>query len=314
MTLFGLALTSILTANEADDWLQRMDQAAQTLNYQGDFVFLRGGQMRHMQVLHLVNESGAHVRITAVDGPPIEILAHGGQVSVTQQGRHKALPGSREVLFSAVLPQRLWALRELYTVSLGGTDRVANLSTQIVEVKPVDNFRFGFRLWAATDHGLLLKAVMLNHKGEAVEQYSFSRVELDPEVTVQFAMGAGTTNNTGNAEIIENGKNFQHVPWEVTEIPAGYALKSVSRYADEQQEWVDHLLFSDGLATISVFVEPLRDDFVPPSRTTNMGGVSAVTGEVSQSQVTVMGEVPAATLSLMLNSVKPVDPIVSRDD
>ncbi|RLA09665.1 MAG: hypothetical protein DRQ54_02000 [Gammaproteobacteria bacterium] len=307
--LLGLLVVSAAVAEHAEEWLLRMDQAAQTLTYEGDFVFLRGGQMRHMQALHLVNDSGTHVRIKAVDGPPIEIVAHGSQVSVAHGGQFQALPGSRDVLFSAVLPRRLWALRELYSVTLGGTERVADRPTQVVEVRPMDDFRFGFRLWAERDQGLLLKAVMINQQGEAVEQYSFSRVDFNPDVNGQFAAGIDEVISTSGAE---SERSSQEVEWKVTELPKGFVLRSVNRNAGEQRKPVDHLLFSDGLATISVFVEPLQDDSSSVSRTTNVGGVGAVTGMVANRQVTVMGEVPAETLNLILNSVKPVTPAVEK--
>ncbi len=112
--LMGILSAGAAQANEADDWLVRMDEAAQALNYQGDFVYVRGGAMRQFQALHLVNDHGTYARLTAVDGPPAEILRHRRQAAVTQQGWAQALPESQNVLFCAVLPQRLRALRELY--------------------------------------------------------------------------------------------------------------------------------------------------------------------------------------------------------
>lgn len=298
------AAAGAVRADSADRWLERMSRAAQTLNYQGDFVFLRGDQMRQMQALHLVDEAGEHVRITTVDGPPTQIFAHGGQVTVGEKGGTRKLPGSREVLFSSSLPQRLLALKSLYTVSLGAPDRVAGRPAQIIDVQPRDDFRFGFQLWADREHGLLLKAVMINREGRAVERFSFSRIDLNPDPDQPI--------ETTDYSVAQSGVSVASEPqpgsrWEVTEVPPGFALQSVSRHADEQQTEVDHLLFSDGLATVSVFVEPIGDNPMPENRSTSKGGVSAMMGRISQNQVTVMGEVPTETLSLILRSIKPVE-------
>ena len=306
--LIGLFVAGLAHADDAEQWLQRMDEAANRLSYQGDFVFLRGSQMRHLRAMHLVDESGTHVRISAVDGPPAEILAHGGPVAVDHQGRMQLPSGSRDILFTAVLPRRLLALLDLYAATLGKQDRVAGRQTQIVRVQPLDDLRFGYRLWAEQEHGLLLKAVMVDQQGKAVEQFSFSRIDLQPDrQLLAAAIDLDSPIDGAGALFAENSHLPQQADWQVTRIPRGFSLQSMRRYPGEQQLGVNHLLFSDGLATISVFVEPLRANGQSMSQAANIGGVDAVTAVVSRRQVTVMGEVPAAALSLMLNSVKAVN-------
>lgn len=308
--MLGLLVAGMVQADVAEQWLQRMDKAANTLSYRGDFVYLRDSQMRHLQVLHLADESGTQLRISAVDGPPAEIMAHGDQVTIDRQGGFQLLSGSRDILFTAVLPRRLMALNGLYAISLGKQDRVAGLQTQIVVVKPLDDLRFGYRLWAEQEHGLLLKAAMVDRQGRAVEQFSFSRINLQPDLQLlAAAIDMDTPVDDPAVRIANSDDHSQQVDWQVTQVPQGFSLQSVRRYMGEQQVEVSHMLFSDGLANISVFVEPIHADGEAINQAVNVGGVDAVTAVVSERQVTVMGEVPAAALSLMLNSVKAADPL-----
>ena len=278
-----------------------MEQAARTVSYRGDFVFARGDQMRHMRVVHLVDEIGVHQRISALDGPPTEISLGGGQVAVAAAGKHRAQTDTDSLLFSSVLPQRLQALSGLYQITLGGIERVAEHQAQVVNVQPEDGYRFGFRLWSELGSGLLLRAQMRDGAGQVIEQFSFSRIELD--VIDEVASAPRIRQQSDSHSMADTDLQ---AAWRVVHVPRGFSLQSMRRYAGQHSEMVDHLLFSDGLATVSVFIEPLQDGFELASQSVNSGMVNALTGTVSDNQVTVMGEVPVATLSMILNSLEPM--------
>ena len=300
--------TTTLFAQDQADWLQRMEQAARTVSYRGDFVFARGDQMRHMRVVHLVDELGVHQRVSALDGPPTEILLGGGRVVVATAGNHRQQTDAGNLPFSTVLPQRLQALSGLYHITLGGIERVAEHQAQVVNVQPEDGYRFGFRLWSELGSGLLLRAQMRDSSGQVIEQFSFSRVELEAE-----AGQIAAAENQGQPAANGQTKPVQLAAWRVTQVPRGFSLQSMSRYAGRHAEMVDHLLFSDGLATVSVFIEPLQAGFELASQSINTGMVNALTGTISDNQVTVMGEVPVATLSMILHSLQPMPPQATAD-
>ena len=302
--LLASLTTATLFAQDQADWLQRMDQAARTVSYRGDFVFVRGDQMRHMRVVHLVDELGVHQRVSALDGPPTEILLGGGRVVVATAGNHRQQTDAGNLPFSTVLPQRLQALSGLYHITLGGIERVAEHQAQVVNVQPEDGYRFGFRLWSELGSGLLLRAQMRDSSGEVIEQFSFSRVELEAtagQITAAETQGQPAANP-------QMKKSVQIAAWRVAKVPRGFSLQSTSRYAGQHAEMVDHLLFSDGLATVSVFIEPLQAGFELATQSVDTGMVNALTGTISDNQVTVMGEVPVATLSMILHSLQPMQP------
>ncbi|MBL4622348.1 MAG: MucB/RseB C-terminal domain-containing protein [Immundisolibacteraceae bacterium] len=305
MNRIWLALVCLLPletalAQDQSDWLRRMEQAASTISYRGDFVFVRGDLMRHMRVVHLVDSEGVHQRVFSLDGPPNETLLGGGQPGLMAASGYGGSAETENLPFSTLLPQRLQALNGLYQISLGGIDRVAEHQAQVVNVEPEDGYRFGFRLWSELGSGLLLRAQMLNSTGQVIEQFSFSSVDLDaaggsiPVAEVQLSPPQLLAPETGHL-----------TNWRVGKIPPGFALQSMRRYAGQRQAVVDHLLFSDGLATVSVFIEPVQDGDEFSNQSVNTGIVNALTGTVSDNQVTVMGEVPVATLSMIFNSLQP---------
>ena len=305
MSKIWLALVCCLTlftasAQDQADWLRRMEQAARTISYRGDFVFVRGDQMRQMRVVHLVDGDGVHQRVFSLDGPATETLLGGGQRKHAAVNNYGRLAETDNLPFTTLLPQRLQALNNLYQISLGGIERVAEHQAQVIHVEPEDGYRFGFRLWSELGSGLLLRAQMRDAAGQVVEQFSFSSVDLDatggpvPPTKVKQLQPQAMATKTGH---------LTH--WRVAKIPRGFALQSMQRYAGQRQEKVDHLLFSDGLATVSVFIEPLQDGFELANQAINTGVVNALTGTVLDNQVTVMGEVPVATLSMILNSLQP---------
>ena len=313
MSRIWLALLCCLTlfnvsAQDQADWLRRMEQASRTISYRGDFVFVRGDQMRQMRVVHLVDGDGVHQRVFSLDGPATETLLGGGERKQAAVGTYGRLAESDNLPFTTLLPQRLQALNDLYQISLGGIERVAEHQAQVINVEPEDGYRFGFRLWSELGSGLLLRAQMRDATGQVIEQFSFSSVDLD-------ATGGVVTAPT---EVVRSqpqpqAKTGHWTHWRVAKIPRGFALQSMRRYAGQRQEMVDHLLFSDGLATVSVFIEPLQDGLELANQAVNTGIVNALTGTVADNQVTVIGEVPVATLSMILNSLQPEGLTASED-
>ncbi|MEL0083268.1 MAG: MucB/RseB C-terminal domain-containing protein [Gammaproteobacteria bacterium] len=305
IVLLGLLLAGSVIADDAEHWLEKMDRAAQTLSYQGDFVFLRGHRMRHMQAQQLIDDSGVHLRIIAVDGPAAKLVATRSGTASAAEGYYQNPPARRDILFPSAVPSRLIGLRSFYSFSLAGTGRVADRPTRIIDAKPNDDFRFGFRLWADNESGLLLKVAMVNTQGEAVEQFSFSRIDMNPD-RQQLAESIFAESPVADPVVMNQGGAIEQLPWEVTAIPSGFSLQGVRRTVDERQRPVDHLIYSDGLATVSVFIEPLKESRggQQTRSTARIAGITAMTDVIADNQVTVIGEVPAATLRLIMNSVK----------
>lgn len=290
------------------EWLEKMSRAAQTLNYAGTFVYLQGTHMKAMRIFHKADASGEHERLVSLNGSAREVLRHNNVVTCI-------IPDSKSVVvekrlphkyFSIALPRETAQLIEYYRLSLLGQARVAGRESQIVGIEPKDRYRYGYRLWLDKVSGLLLKSALLNETGEPVEQVMFTSLKLNrpiPSVDLRpTTIDKGYTwyvdKNDGHYAATRRGE------WRVTELPAGFM-----RVVDEKHHLagsrkpVQHMVFSDGLATVSVYIEKMGPRKQLLQGLSDMGAVHVYGAEIHGHQVTVVGEVPAATVEMIGRSI-----------
>ncbi len=309
--LGGLS-SPLLAADEAvAKWLERMVQAAHQLNYTGTFVYQQGGSLQTMQIIHAVDDDGEHERLVSLSGPPREVIRDHDKVTcilpedssmvVEQAGRPRSFP--------LIEPSLIEPLRQHYDFKLRGSDRIAGLNGRHIAIIPRDQYRYGQNIWLAEDSGLLLRAEVLDEEGGIVEQVMFTSLELRDQIPPQ--MLAPQTENPGR--ILElDGKQEkllspdERVRWQVTMLPSGFK-QDMERlhYLPNKSEPVEHHLYSDGLASVSVFIEKSDDevtgDFTGSSR---MGGVNAYGRRLNGHLVTVVGEVPLLTVKQIAESIE----------
>ena len=270
-------------------WLEKMSSAMQELNYEGVFIYLEGGELAAMRVIHVVDEKGAHELLQTLTGEerkelrntPVGSAAETEQVGLSQLGK----------------------IENYYNLSLIGTDRTAGRVTQVVSVTPKDNFRYGYRLWLDDATGLLLKSDLIDKDGTLLEQVMFTSLELltPDQYKDLFPTNESDTNNN------EAKPNEHHAgrQWVIENLPTGFELLDSQPVV--QHKGIEHMVYSDGLASVSVFVErnnPEGQAFVGPSR---MGAVNAFGIVAGDYQVTVVGEVPEVTVKTICQSVKQKD-------
>lgn len=289
-------------------WLGRISTAGQRLNYVGTFVYQSGGHVETSRIAHRVNAAGEHERLEVLDGSPREIIRRGAEVRCV-------LPDERTVIideaqgrraFPARLPVSPTGLTENYRLRKGEVGRVAGLEAQALVLEPKDELRYGHVLWADTQSGLLLKSRTLDPHGGVIEQFSFSEVRIGGEVDdalleSRFETGEGwrTLNARGSNMPVEAAG------WVLEPAVPGYTLTSVMKrpLGRERGEAV-HMVFSDGLAAISVFIEPLPSKPGHQSGMSANGAVNIFRRTVADHQITALGEVPQAALVRIADGVE----------
>ena len=298
-------------ANEEDPyfWLERMVRAAQELNYVGEFAYVRGAVLETMRVVHAVDDAGEHERMIALNGPRREYVRDGGEVRCL-------LPGDKTISvheagldqnFSLQFPRKLRQLPELYEGMLGPQDRVASRSAQVIDVKPTDKYRFGFRLWADVETGLLLRASVLNPDGEVMEQFSFTAIDYPEQVPDQWWRPDDLAEFSGVPVAPEQRRGATASGasaasgWRVDGLPAGFSQERHFSY-----QGTEHLVFSDGIASVSIFVEPIPEGTSRFVGRSNFGVVNVRSDVLDNHHVTLMGEVPPETLEAIRASLHPV--------
>lgn len=298
----GLALAE-KPGEDASAWLQKIASAAHGINYSGTFVYRHNGHMETSRIVHLFDANGEHEKIEVLDGPPRETIRNNDEV-VCYMPENKAVIAERRKAFKsfpALLPEQSSDIGENYVIKLGGLERVAGFDCQNVMLEPRDIYRYGHRLCADSASGLLLKASTLNEKNEVVDQFFFTHVSIggniDPQqLKSKYAFKQPAILQARDVQVDSS--------WVVKSLPAGFKkIMGLKRAFAGKKFPTNHLVFSDQLAAVSIFIEPLAGIQKPVSGLSRQGAINVYTRPVGEHQVTVLGQVPAATVTQIGNSV-----------
>lgn len=285
-------------------WLGRIASAGQRLNYTGTFIYQSGPVLETSRITHLADASGEHERLEVLDGSPREVTRTNSEVRCV-------LPDQRLVIidrtggqrgFPARLPASYASVAENYRVSKGEVSRVAGHDSQLLMLEPRDDLRYGHLLWAEMLSGLLLKARMVDESNRIIEQFTFSDVRIGGEID-PVALKSRLASDEGWRVLDTQGQDVkvEDSEWMPTSPLPGYTLKSIIRrpLGPDRGE-ILHLVYSDGLAAISVFVEP-----ADPQRAQSTqgpmatGAINIYKRGVNGYMVTVLGAVPMRALQLL---------------
>ena len=310
--LLGVA-APLAQAADPQALLMRIQQAAGSLDYDGTFVFQRGDQLESLRIVHKASGGVLRERLVSLNGAPREILRTGSEVRCYLPDENAAQIEHRRAdnrNFPALLPDSLSVLKKNYRVGNGASGRVAGRSAQSVTITPRDAYRYGYHLWADKATGLLLKAGLIDAQGKVIEQYMFTQVsigkaipesELAPQHLSKAVVAPRRADEPEESPVASSSR------WQAAQLPAGYALeRRMQRKLSARQQPVEHLVYSDGLAVVSVFIEPVdRTTRGALSGLTHMGAVHAFGKVTDGHQITVLGEAPAMTVDMIGASVAP---------
>ncbi|MDH5571832.1 MAG: MucB/RseB C-terminal domain-containing protein [Gammaproteobacteria bacterium] len=318
----GLLLLPVVVAQAGQQnsqiqyWLEKMHSSAHMLNYEGVFVYGQHNQLSSMKIIHSVDKKGERERLISLDGDGREVIRDNKKVTCY-------LPDKKSVLVemkradSQVPPRFPMSLTELeqnYTLSLAGKGTVAGYSTQKINIQPKDNLRYGYRLWIEEETGLLLKTHLLVNKDESVEQFMFTHLvfhDFIPEKLLQPERD-GSQFIAHEMEPVDKADTAQPMHkenWQVSRSPSGFK-QDVQRmtHLSKNAMPVEHLVLTDGLATVSVFIEEKLDSKDNLQGGSHMGAVHAFGRLLDNHHVTVVGEVPFRTVKMIAESVKTTPP------
>ncbi|MGQ0654669.1 MAG: MucB/RseB C-terminal domain-containing protein [Betaproteobacteria bacterium] len=292
---------------EALDWLRRIHEATQRLSYTGTFVYQHGGRTESSRITRLADPKGGDIeRLEVLDGVPREIvrtkdtvrcyLPESRTVKIDRRAAERSFPG--------LLPDRTGALARHYAISLGETRRIAGFDCQAIVLAPRDNLRYGYKLYADAASGMLLRAVTVDAAGEAVEQFTFTQLTIGG-----VSRDMVRTRHATRAWRVEDAEAApaRLAGWGLSsELPGFRKIVELKRRMGEARPPVGQLVYSDGLAAVSVFIEPMEAGRAAPphSGLASMGAMHIYTREVANHVVTVVGEAPAASVQRIGNAVE----------
>lgn len=312
----GLASTALLcwlllpgsaVAESAEELVQRAVEAGRVLDYDGVFVYQRDSSLDAMRLIHRGSSRGGgegeRERLVSLSGPAREVVRDGSRVTCTFADDREVMVEKRPPrdLLGFGLSRSAASLADDYEFRMASPDRVAGRQTHVVQILPRTLDRYGYTLWIDQDSGLLLKSVVLDHGGRPLEQVQFAQVtiggpiadaQLQPEVS-----GVDFTWYTNESTPPDGAGEAVAGDWQVGWLPAGFEIfrEQTQRMVASEMP-VRHFVYSDGLASVSIFIEKLQATTAPVQGYSSMGAVNAFSRVADNFQITVVGEVPQATV------------------
>jgi len=305
-------------AENPDEWLDQMAAAVVSLNYQGMLVYMRPGQAETFAVYHRVAGSDVTERVVAMDGDGAEIIRTVDEVICIFPAQQKVVVDKRKGTdakqnpLTASLPEYTPSVAENYDLTLEAGHRVVGRDAVVVSISPHDGFRYGYRIWLDEQTAMPLKTQLLGEDDSMpVEELFFTSLQLT-DVLPKDMMQPGF--DTSNFTWVRHGKpdgqiaaQDAEINWRATQLPAGFmktdAKLEYMAHADYPRM---HLVFSDGLASVSVFVDVGVAASEQAEGLTMLGAAHAYSVMVGGQLVTAMGEVPAQTVRQIALSLEPV--------
>lgn len=305
---------------DAQVWLTKIQSAAHRLNYSGTFVYQQGDQVRTSRITHLLDGKNEIEKLEILDGQPREYVRNNEEIVYYVPETRTLLIEKRVThdVFPAILAANSADLANHYDLKKGEIGRIAGFECQAVVLEPKDNLRYGYKLWAEKSTGLLLRAQTFNDRSEVVEQIAFTHVSIGNVNREQVKSSFTNTRGWRVENAVMNHVNLSN--WTVRSVPAGFKkIRELKRIlsdvgtqepsedgvrlpAQTRQREVSQIVFSDGLAAISVFIEPGTQSRTEGSM--QQGAMNIIGKRYGDFWLTIVGEVPSAAIKQVANSIE----------
>jgi sigma-E factor negative regulatory protein RseB len=293
---------------DAAGWLKKIYAATEKLSYTGTFVYQQGEHSETSRLTRVVDATGVHERLEILDGTPREIIRFNEEVKCY-------IPSTMTVkvdrqMQTGPFPAMRAEVRDFaanYNIRKAETERIAGYDCQAIVLEPKDNLRYGHKLWADVATGMLVKAKTFNERNEVVEQFSFTELQIggriDREKVKSRFAGKGRDWRVEQSAIVE--ADLASLGWGLRSLPPGYRKVTELKRSVGPAPDVGQIVVSDGLAAVSVFIEPLgAREGQPQVGLARHGALNVYVRKLENHLVTVVGEVPAEGVRRIADSVE----------
>lgn len=305
--LFSPALYAT-TPLALSELLQQVQQAARELDYAGVFSYSNGSGSQTMRVVHVVDGMGERERLESLDGPEREYLRINDQTQCLIPERQTViLEQARNDRFPALVTGSTDNIEQFYSFEPKSKKRVGGRECQEYTLTPLDEWRYGYHICVDTEHNLLLQTQTIATQAESkvLNQTTFANLTISSGIEGNALDSTWQYNDwkviAANREEVDLAASGWRIPY-----PTGFvAVSAVSRYMRSERQ-VAQLVLSDGLASISVFIEPVdsysqRLKADPGSK---KGSIHLFRKRIGDYWLTATGEVPLHTLHYLGNGTE----------
>lgn len=317
LTIALLAFASLLPVRSlraddnlpvALDYLNRMGNALHSLNYQGTLVYLHGDQIETMQLIHKSDDTGEHERLIHLSGAAREVIRDGDMVICYLSDIRSVVVGSRR--FNSNFLTRLQTdfkrFVDNYNFTVDGEDRIAGRSAHIIQVIPRDEFRYGYKIWIDQETYLMLKSDLVDKQMQVLEQVMFTNVDVVDDIPAELLKPAINSDTFTWHRGKDKGQGVSTIDkgWKIGNMPTGFILTGhFKQQMPGSESAAEHMVISDGLASISVYIESFAAESQGFVGTSNLGAINLHGSVVDDYKITVVGEVPETTVRMIAASI-----------
>jgi sigma-E factor negative regulatory protein RseB len=304
-----------LAAEDARIWVERMNQALATRNYDGVFVHQQGSRRETLRIIHRVQDGETRERLVAVDGSGREFVRNGAELVCYFPDRRVAIVERRpaDTGFIGGLPGFDASADASYVIEARDRSRMQGRITRLITLTPRDEFRYGYRLWIDEKTAMPVKTQLCDSRGNVIEQITFASLALPARIEDELLQPEVATEGFKWLRHDMPGvPREQHAAsrWQAQALPPGFRMSVRADQALGQRGPLSHLVFTDGLASVSVFIESQARAAVRPGApeleagATQLGSAAAYSIVVGSNRVTAVGEVPPATVRFIAQSLQ----------
>jgi sigma-E factor negative regulatory protein RseB len=313
VAVLGLACSAVQAGTPAA-MLVRMSEAARDVNYEGVVIYQAQNRLETLKVVHGFRDGVELERVEALTGEPREIVKRDGKV-ICLLPRDRKFTLDRPTpkgLFPSLDARRVAQLATIYDFRAIGAARIAGRNCEGLEIRPRDDYRYGYQIWADAETHVPLKVNLVARNGRVLEQMMFTEVRFPEEIVdARFdeALAEHEERVAARAAQLEAPALQQAGTSRIGSLPPGFriTMRSIRQSADGSGV-VEHVVLTDGLTAVSIFSAQQREASIPVFEgQSRMGAVHAFGRVVGTMHITVIGEAPQETVRLIGESVQPAE-------
>lgn len=293
----------------AQAMLESMSSAMSQMSYQGTFVYVQGDVVETMRITHIADKQGVRERLFALSGEPREILRNSSGVRWILANDQSVFedPGFNLSFFPELPADQREFANDSYSLKIGTGTRIAGRQARNLKIVPRDGYRYGYSLWLDSHSDLLLKWELTDSNGKTLAKLMFTDIKLGSEVDEKELK---PTNQLKKFRTVESklptgrGRSGVKPKWQPATLPPGFQLTSHRYFGERGKGLFEHLIYSDGLAAVSVYIENIGLAESSQTGISRLGTTHAFSRSAEDMLITVVGDVPAETVESIANAVE----------
>jgi len=291
------------------EWLELMSSAVNSTSYQGTVIRRKRGDSEALKVVRQVIDGVVNERVTSQEGDGIEIIRAGNDVHCILPDKKSVLVegwNNQSTLFSP-LPSVEVTTAPHYDVSIQREGRVAGRNAVLIAVRPHDEYRYAHRIWVDRSTGFPLQTEVLDIDGGLVEEVKFADISFGDDISGEaLAASVDLSGFTWYKDPARYEAVDVETDWSCEDLPAGFRAISTktekASVGDEAGDETTHIVYSDGVANVSVFIESSGDN--DSYGWAAMGASNSYSIELDGHRITAVGEVPGITVQRIASSMR----------